>query len=358
MKILVIDIAASEGGALSILRSFYNYVKNNDFENEYIFWVGYPNIKETDRIKVENFPGIKANRLKKLYFDFFQAKNKIKIINPDIVFSMQNIAVFGLKKIPQVIYMHQSIPFQTMKNYSFFKQKERSLAVVQHIIGRIIKMSIKKADYTIVQTKWIRDAVISVTGISTDKITNVFPDVEDILLLGNNNFLNNRFFYPASGEEYKNHACIYKAVELLRDKGIGEFEICLTIDGENTENLKYFGRLNKNEVISRMRKSVLIFPSYIETVGLPLVEGKMVGTIIFASDCPFSHEVLDGYENAYFFNPFDPKELAVLMKQVIYGEIQVRESKKNLISDLKTDSWKRVVNILEEILDESKNKKK
>ena len=37
MRILVNDLAASASGAMSVLKSFYQYVRENDNENEYIF---------------------------------------------------------------------------------------------------------------------------------------------------------------------------------------------------------------------------------------------------------------------------------------------------------------------------------
>ena len=52
-----------------------------------------------------------------------------------------------------------------------------------------------------------------------------------------------------------------------------------------------------------------------------MAEAASAGTIVLASDCPFSHEILDNYENAYFFDPFKPAELADLMRKVITGEI-------------------------------------
>ena len=54
--------------------------------------------------------------------------------------------------------------------------------------------------------------------------------------------------------------------------------------------------------------------------------------MIFASDCPFCHEVLLGYEDAYYFNPFQPEELALLMERAIRGEL----AQKKMIS--KTNS--------------------
>ena len=90
-------------------------------------------------------------------------------------------------------------------------------------------------------------------------------------------------------------------------------------------------------------RSTLIFPSYIETVGLPLLEARELGSIILASDCPFSREVLDGYENAYYFDPFNPQELADYMKRVISGDIAKRESENIRIQN---NSWKSVIDIL------------
>ena len=64
-------------------------------------------------------------------------KKFVKNLNPDVVLSLQNIITFGLK-VPQAVYIHQSIPFQNSKKFSFLKSKERGLAVIQYLIGAII----------------------------------------------------------------------------------------------------------------------------------------------------------------------------------------------------------------------------
>ena len=76
-------------------------------------------------------------------------------------------------------------------------------------------------------------------------------------------------------------------------------------------------------MISRYRRATLVFPSYIETFGYPLAEARQAGTIVLAADTPFAREVLDGYENAYYFDPFKPEELADLM-EVIYAAAAAR----------------------------------
>ncbi|RGS74706.1 hypothetical protein [Coprococcus sp. AF21-14LB] len=52
MRVLVNAMAASKGGALSILKDFYTYVRDNDVENEWIFLISGNYIEETAKIKV------------------------------------------------------------------------------------------------------------------------------------------------------------------------------------------------------------------------------------------------------------------------------------------------------------------
>jgi glycosyltransferase involved in cell wall biosynthesis len=350
MRIIVNNIAASSGGALSILKSFYNYLVKTEAnkENEWIFLLSDRYIEETDNIKVIVLDEVKKKWISRLKFDIYSGKKLISSLNPDVVFSLQNTITFGLN-CPQVLYMHQSIPFQKEKTFSFIKSEERILAIYQHIIGKLIKESIKRADKTVVQTKWIRDAVIETTNVSNKKVVAVFPPLEDNTKYTTcREFKKNSFFYPAANSIYKNHKCIYNACDLLRLRGIIDYDISLTIEGENNnENISYLGNIPFEKVMEKYNSSTLIFPSYIETVGLPLIEARQMGTIILAADSAFSREALDGYENAYFFDPFNPQKLSVLMEKVITGQL-----KKIPLKDLKkksSGSWKSVVEIIEHI---------
>ena len=121
MRIVVNDIAASTGGALSILRDFYSFIKSTDEENEWIFLLGDRYVEETENIKVITLPAVKKSGLKKVMFDFFTGRKFINKLNPDCVISLQNIITFGVKA-KQYVYIHQAIPFQKTKRFSFFKK--------------------------------------------------------------------------------------------------------------------------------------------------------------------------------------------------------------------------------------------
>lgn len=344
MRIVVNDIAASNGGALSILKDFYQYLVKNDKGNKWIFLLGDKYIEETKNIKVITLEKVKSSWIKRLKFDLFSGKNFVESLNPDVVFSLQNTITFGLK-VPQILYVHQSIPFQKIKKFSFLKSDERTLAIYQYIIGGFIKLSSKKADKIIVQTKWMKKAVITLTNINEGKITNILPDIEDFSSYKKENIFDElSFFYPTAVNIYKNNEYIYKACELLRQKGIKNFNIKMTLpNNKQIENIEFIGKIQREQVIYEYNKSTLIFPSYIETFGLPMSEARQMGGIVLASDCEFSREVLENYENAYFFDPFKPEELANLMEKVISGDI-AREEITNVKVNEKNNSWEQVVN--------------
>ena len=324
MRIVVNDIAAEKGGALTVLKDFYNCVKENDTENEWVFLLGDHLLEETANIKVITLPEIKKSHLKKLLFDLFFGKKFIHSLSPDAVLSLQNTAAWGLK-VPQLVYIHQSIPFQTVKRFSFLKRSERKLAVIQYLIGEFIKLSAKICDKVIVQTEWMKQAVCKQCRLSEDKVMKVSPSVPDLSsLLTSEPFNRHLFFYPTAPAAYKNNAAIFSASDRLREKQL-EHQILLTLPPEFSRgNIRCVGRLPYPEVIRTYAQSTLVFPSYIETFGFPMAEARKVGTIVLASDCPFSREVLKDYENAYFFDPFQPEELANLMERVITGDIQKR----------------------------------
>lgn len=345
MKIVVVDFAASSGGALTILNGFYDFIcSDNDAKNhEWIFLLSNKYLTETKNVKVIILD--KQKRwIRRLLFDFLTGRRILRKISPDIIFSMQNTFVYGMK-CPQVIYMHQSIPFQKDKRFSLFKSDERLLFVYQYIIGWIIKKSIKRADLTVVQSEWIKEALLETTGLRNDKVLKIMPPIKNLSSFKFNTlFKNNSFFYPASYNLYKNHECIFKAIDILNTNGIVNLEVILTIENKmqlNNSIIKFRGEMEHIDVINQFNISTLLYPSYIETFGLPLLEARQMGCIILSADTAFAREVLDGYNNAYFFNPFHPNELAELMKRVITGIYIKKEEFGTKTFDSKS-SWKMV----------------
>ena len=355
MKIVVINTAASNGGALSILKDFYNYIRLNDTQNEWIFILSDNYIESTENIRVIVKKEPKLNWLKRLKWEFIDGAKFINNLKADVVISMQNTMSINIKS-KKLIYLHQPLPFQDEKKFSFFKRQELKMAIYQYVIGTFIKKSINNVDKVIVQTEWMKKSVLKKTSKLDSDVIVVSPNIDNMdLQVKDNYFEQNKFFYPASAAIYKNHKCIIDAVKILVKEGINNFVVELTIDEKNCknlditkeiqENIKFINHIKREEVFEKYRESVLIFPSYIETFGLPLLEAREIGSVIFASNCNFSKEILNDYKNKYYFNPFKSEELANLMKLILNNKIIRHEVDINR-HEIKENSWSNVLEVI------------
>lgn len=325
---MVFDVPAESGGALTILKQYYQRAVE-DKENDWIFIVSTPYLRDTNNVKIKRYPWVKKSWIHRLYFDNFVANKLVKKYQVDEVLSLQNIVVPKIK-IKQTIYLHQSLPF-IEKRYSITENFK--FWIYQNIIGRMIFNSIKKADKVIVQTNWIMKAAIEKTKINKEKFIHEQPELNITVKKTYNPSSNKQsnFFYPASAAIYKNHEIILKACMELKKRNIENYKVIFTLNGDENKHIKrikktvveknlpieFIGLINMESVYDYYTKSILIFPSYIETFGLPMLEARIHKSPILASDCAFSHEILDEYDKVEFFDPFDNKDLFVKMKNKI-----------------------------------------
>lgn len=317
--VMIYDVHASESGALSILDDLYQQIKQYpDKSVKWIFVVSVPKYQETDNIEVIRFPWVKKNWGNRLFFDLVTTRKIIRKYNPDQVFSLQNKGI-SFYKGEQMVYLH--LPFILANHRFSIKEDGKKLWLYQNVLSKMIFKSLRKVDLTIVQTSWMKTSLVSKGKVSNESILVLPPDIStneigEFLDIPENR---RRFFYPATAFNYKNHMTLLKALKYAMSKGMSEYEVIFTIrpdENQYTErlynytvdnglNVKFNGQIPREEVFNMYAKSVLLFPSYVESFGLPLLEARMTGTYIIASKCPFSEEILEGYEKSYFFDEMD-----------------------------------------------------
>lgn len=314
-NVLVYDVAASASGALSVLNDFYNEVRNH--ENKTIKWtfvISTPHLEETENIKVIRLPWVKKSWIHRLFCDYFTAPKLIKDNDVDKVLSLQNVLVPYIK-ILQILYLHQSLPFA---EYRFKITEDFLFWVYQNIISKFIFSGIKRSERTIVQTKWMKQACIEKTGVKENKIV-VIPPVINIVpkkFFSYENMSIPTFIYPAAPFLYKNHQFIVDASKRLVAEGIKDFQVIFTLTGlENKLSqrllketkefklpIKFIGMMSRDDLFEWYTKAILVFPSKIETFGLPLLEAKMHGEPIIAGRTKFAEEILFEYNNVSYFD--------------------------------------------------------
>ncbi len=328
-RVLIYDVAAESGGGLEILNKYYDLCSKNS-NCLYFFVTSIVSLKETNNIKNIRIPWVKKSWIHRLYCDLFYVKKLIKLRNINRILSLQNIAVKS--DIRQAVYVQNVIPYSRLK-FSFFS--EFRLWVQKNFIGAVARKSLKRpsVDKIIVQSQWMKKTVSETLGIDEGKIVVEkvgydlqFSETERIESTGKVTF-----FYPATPFVYKNHFAIIEACKSLIESGESDFEIVFTFSGnENAlakrikkyikrQNLPIVlvGFLSKDKMYDYYKKSVLVFPSKLETVGLPLLEAKSFWSEIIAIDSDYSREAIGTYKKCSFFDSDDEGALFDAMKKVL-----------------------------------------
>lgn len=130
------------------------------------------------------------------------------------------------------------------------------------------------------------------------------------------------FVYVSSAEPHKNHAVLLEAWVLLAEQGIKP-TLALTVSGQTAANVAQlieqkktahglqitnFGTLKHGDVHNLYRASnALIFPSKLESFGLPLLEASKLGMPVLAPELDYVRDVI---EPAQTFDPNSPTSIA------------------------------------------------
>ncbi len=141
------------------------------------------------------------------------------------------------------------------------------------------------------------------------------------------------FLYPALPRCFKNFELIGDAVARLVAADRWRARLRWTIDG--TENrysrwlfrkyrtlpgIEWIGRRTLAQMADEYAAAdCLIFPSRLETWGLPITEAKRAGLPMLVADLPYAHETVGSHDRVTFVDVDDATDLAARMHQVIDG---------------------------------------
>ena len=334
--IFVNATAATEGGALTILKQFLEGIPIYSKKDVcYYIFCSLANIKFYENKNVRIINNIKGKKwLDRIRWDLYGLKkwSKKNNIRANLIISFQNTGIIYYKNIKHLIYLHQSIPFYQSIKWSFFKKDERYLWFYKNIYKKIIKYSLRENTYIVVQTEWMKNAIISQFRWNSKKISVIKPDIENIFTEKDLkiNFKDNEFhiFYPANTAKYKNHELIINALKYVKDinpeiynniiihftfnRNLNDVRNAVLINlVENldfNDNIKFEGKMIYRKVLSFYKAcDLMVFPSYIESFPLPLIEAAVFGLPILVSDLNYAREVISGYKGAKFLDYKDAK---------------------------------------------------
>lgn len=352
-----------DGGPLTVLNESIETALIN-FPNTKIFVIAN-NKKLIDNqfkknIEIIEFPHSKKSWISRIRHEFF-IFNKLSIsLGVDVWFSLQDITSIVKAKY-QLVYCHCPIPFYQLNLKDIYLEPS---SLVRNLFYNIIyRLNIHRNDSIVVQQEWLRKKFKEMTG--HENIIVAKPIVNRQVYLSDKVKTKKKyiFIYPTLARFHKNIELLCEAVKLIDRNRYSEFEVKITINGRENRYAKYIrknysnikeinfigfqSRIKMKELYKQA--NALIFPSKLETWGLPISEAINYKLPIMLSNLDYSRETLGKYKNVSFFDHKKPKELS---KQIVsflenkwkkkkYNEVKIKnpyaENWENLWKKVKSD---------------------
>lgn len=326
MNILVNGNALTEKGGIAVINSFIYDLENhpNLSDRNINVTIIVPDRFILKNIKNRNIKLINLNLKTKGYLrkieNNFKVRNIIKSGNFNAYLSLQNTA-FRKIDIPQYVLIHTALPFVNIPlKYNLFKYR--------FLLKFYYKINMKYYDGIFVQSNWLKKIINESFNFEQGKIYVVRPTPNDIknntdkldcIALEKLNSTEIKLLYPTRNAKYKNIERLIEAINKYNYKNKIKVILYLTYKGKDSKYIKFIGNI-RYESIATLYKNVdaIIFPSLVETLGLPLQESQILNKDILVSDLEYAREVLG--KEGYYFNPYDIDSIVNCIKKYIMSK--------------------------------------
>ncbi len=255
-------------------------------------------------IKTDNFTVIDATHLSRKSF-YLKNINRFSSI-----LCLANIPPPIQTSIKTTIFFHNSLLLNPLSHPISFKNR-----IINFFKFNYIKYYDHKDYKWIVQTPYIYKLLRENLIINSDQVS-IFPIFKEKPESYNLKKITNNFVYVSSGVSHKNHIRLIEAFIGAANKTDKEIKLHLTlgkaelskVSYPNNLKIQFHGTLSTDKVNELYNFcEFAIFPSLVESFGLPLIEATNHGCKVLASDLPYVHEVV---EPSLAFDPYSVKSIS------------------------------------------------
>jgi len=304
--ILIDALFINKGGGAVLLQYLIEKILANPRKDEFFFLLD-PRFERPEALSgnYEVIPNKMSERMK------FYKQEKDKFTK---VFCFANTPPPVKLKVPAYTYFHNQ------KLLEAPKRKFTRMYFSQYLKYIVVKWYNRNTDYYIVQTPHMVEALTAL-GLKDKAHCLTIPFYDNRKYTTGYKPFNERpkdeFVFISNPSPQKNYPTLIDAWEYLLEKGITP-KLHVTIDDTAPQFITRVNELNTrgakivNHVYLDPRElyfncPYLIFPSVIESFGLPLIEAADSGMKILASDLPYVHDVV---QPSLTFEPYSKISIA------------------------------------------------
>ena len=351
-RVVISAVNINEGGTLTVLIDCLKAAEkalSNDWE--IIALVCSKNIIESERIVFFEFPDIKKSWFKRLWIEWFGFKNFFHGQTTDLWISMHDITPRVNAK-RQVVYCHNPSPFYKIALREIYQDPKFFLFNVFYIY--LYGVFIRRNDWVVVQQEWIREHFQSRFGNVPVLIAH--PNINSQCIKIAKHKKNNGkkvFFYPTLPRVFKNVELLLESMKVLERAGIKNLELRITISGsenryarwlvnkyQDTHGVRFIGRKNMREIHAEyMQASAVLFPSKLETWGLPISEAKFYQKPLLVANERYATETVGEYNQVQFLDPNDPILWAQKMGEIAHETWRPQRTEATKINPPYVEGW-------------------
>lgn len=353
------------GGMLTIVRSFLGAVTETRAFGRQAYDVtlfchraaDYADLA-TRGVTLIEIPVSRTNWLVRLFLEYVWFGIWSRRRDVDVWISLHDITP-NVQARRRFVYCHNPVPFFDGPSPGRWNVR---FELFRRFYKWVYIINLRRNDAVIVQQKWMRQAFVHRFGsdpartivarpvarsVASPEAFRPRPEGGEIRLL-----------FPALPEAFKNFDVLLQAMRRLGDLPV---RLILTLSGKENrfsralrrryrdlQNVDFIG-LVPQAGLFRLYQEVdaMVFPSLLESWGLPLSEFRRFGKPIFAADRDYARDTLSGYENAAFFDPKDPDKLAEML-----GRFVTARDIPRVISEIKheppyAENWEELLALLD-----------
>lgn len=359
IRIVVSGINMVEGGIFTILHNvlqeFSEYIENKDIE--IIALVHDASKFDFQNIQFIEFPKGKKSWFWRIYYEYFYFKKLSKKLQPDIWFSLHDTSPRVIAK-KQFVYCHHPTTFfkPSWKDWKF----DYKIGVFSTVYDCLFRYNIKSNHTVFVQQNWIKTIFQERFNIHNVKVS--IPEfveefsTEKIEL----NLSKIHFFYPSFPKSFKNIEYLFEAIKLLPNTVANQCEFHITgLKNNNTKYVSYLNEKYQSSIVNRLELldkntmlkyynsiDYLVFPSKIETWGLPISETKAHYKNMLLANLPYAKETCGNYENVSFFDLENPNSLAKIITEIVEKKHNFHGNTIEINIKEELHSWKELFNYI------------
>ncbi|CAG1769599.1 UDP-N-acetylglucosamine--peptide N-acetylglucosaminyltransferase GtfA subunit [uncultured bacterium] len=346
-------INLTEAGPLSVLQDCVNVaVQCLTSEWDIVVLVNRLDLLEVDKVQLLAFPNSKKSWLYRLYYEWWHFKRLSKSLNADVWLSLHDITP-NVTAGYQAVYCHNATPFYQMAWREI--SLEPKLWLFTLFYRYLYSCGIQRNDAVIVQQDWLREEFkrlfkvqnVIVAHPVTDTINTTETTIKNKWM----------FFYPTLPRVFKQIEVVCEAAKLLHEQTAVEFEVYVTIKGDENRYaasvFKQYGHLDYIKFIGRQTREAVfqyyadcdcvLFPSLLETWGLPISEAKAFKKPLLVADLPYAHETVGDYDKIAFLNPHSAPVWAETMQLMMTKKIIWTPAIANTIAEPFAENWRELL---------------